>query len=156
MFRMHPARAPDSLRRAAVALKKDNCHDYVSEAFRYYAQCGCPNGERLRAMRLNTAEWQRADFLDLEAVCRVVDRIKTEPDGITTLRCLELIYFKQPKAAPTRGNVSERVAAAADELCLSESAVYRIMKRLRYMLAVERGLRIDGSQSCNNLLLALN
>lgn len=137
-------------------MKKDNCHDYVSEAFRYYALCGCPDGERLRRIRHETTEWQRADFQDLEAVCRVIDRIRTEPDGDTTLRCMEMVYFSQPRVSPTRGIISERVLAAAGELCLSESAVYRTMKRLRRMLAVERGLRIDGSQSGASLISALH
>lgn len=136
-------------------MKKDNCHDYVSEAYRFYALCGCPDVERLRKMRLNASEWQRADIQDLEAVCRVIERIRTEPDGSTTLRCMEIIYFTQPKLAASRKLMSERVLAAADELCVSESAVYRIMKRLRHMLAVERGLRIDGSQAGINLASAM-
>ena len=133
-------------------MKKDNCHDYVCEAYRFYALCGCPDAERLRMLRLNMTEWQRADIQDLEAVSRVIERVRTEPDGHTTLRCMEIIYFSQPKVSPTRGLMSERVLAAAGELCVSESVVYRTMKRLRHMLAVERGLRIDGSQAGMNLV----
>ena len=136
-------------------MKKDNCHDYVFEAYRFYALCGCPDAERLRKMRLNASEWQRADIQDLEAVSRVIERVRTEPDGSTTLRCMEIIFFTQPKTSLTRGIVSERVLAAADELCVSESVVYRTMKRLRHMLAIERGLRINGSQSGINLVSAI-
>ena len=137
-------------------MKKDNCHDYVSEAYRFYALCGCPDVERLRKMRLNASEWQRADIQDLEAVSRVIERVRTEPDGSTTLRCMEIIFFTQPKLYITRGLMSERVLAAADELCISESVVYRTLKRLRHMLAIERGLRIDGSQTGINLVSAMN
>ena len=139
-----------------MILKKDNCHDYVSEAYRYYALCGCPDGERLRRMRLEASEFQRADFQDLEAVCRVIDRVRSEPDGSVTLRCMELVYFSQPRVSLTRGLITERVLAASNELCVSESAVYRMMKRLRHMLAVERGLRIEGSSSGVSLMSALN
>lgn len=124
-------------------MKKDNYRDYAAEAYRYYALCGRPDSDRLRKMRLNVSEWQRAALGDLEAVYRVMEKLKTDPEGWITMRCLELIYFQQPKASYSKGAVSERVSLTAAELCISESSVYRIMKRLRLHFALERGLRTD-------------
>lgn len=128
-------------------MKKDNFRDYVCEAFRYYAQCGCPDSDQLKKLRLNANEWQRGGISDLEAVYRVIKRLKGEPDGWIAIKCLELVYFTQPSAPPSRGSIMQRVAVASSELCMSEAGIYRILRRLRMMLALERGLRIDDRYS---------
>lgn len=124
-------------------MKKDNYRDYAAEAYRYYALCGKPDSDRLRKMRLNMNEWQRAALGDLEAVYRVIQKLHTEPDGRMTMRCLELIYFQNPNSACGKGSITERVAHTASELCISESSIYRTLKRLRLYFALERGLRTD-------------
>jgi len=127
-------------------MKKDNYRDYVCEAFRYYAQCGQPDSEKLRQMRLSATDWQRAGLNDLEAVYRVIKRLQSEPDGAITYRCLDLVYFANPSSPPSRGAISSRVTAASRELSLSEAVIYRILRRLRLMLATERGLRISSDK----------
>ncbi len=128
-------------------MKKDNYRDYVCEAYRYYAQCGCPDSEQLRQLRLNANEWQRANVSDLEAVYRVIQRLRSEPDGWLARQCLERVYLHPSQSAFSRGSISQRVALAARELSISESVVYRILRRLRLLLALERGLRIDDKYS---------
>lgn len=124
-------------------MKKDIYRDYAADAYRYYALCGKPDSDRLRKMRLGMNEWQRAALGDLEAVYRVIQKLRTEPDGRITMRCLELIYFQNPNSTCGKGAITERVAHTASELCISESSIYRMMKRLRLYFALERGLRTD-------------
>ena len=124
-------------------MKKDNYRDYTADAFRYYAQCGKPDSEQLRQMRAALPAAQRGAMGDLEAVARVLERLELSPDGERDRLCLELVYFAQPRHYPSRGAISERVQAAADELCISVANVYRILQRLRTLFAVERGLRVS-------------
>jgi len=124
-------------------MKKDHYRDYAVDAYRYYAVCGQPDAAELRSAR-STLSWeQRSALSDLEAVCRVLDRLYTEPDGQRYRRCLELVYFSQPHRALSRGVITERVSRAASELCIGQTTVYRMLHRLRLMLAIERGLRTE-------------
>ncbi|MBQ9994092.1 MAG: hypothetical protein IJP17_05210 [Clostridia bacterium] len=124
-------------------MKKDNYRDYVTDAFRYYALCGRPDSDQLRRLRTVAPQNMRGALSDLEAVSRVINRLNTEPDGEDELHCLELVYFAQPQYYPSRGAITERVRATADKLCMSEASVYRHLRRLRLLMALERGLRID-------------
>lgn len=124
-------------------MNKDNYRDYVTEAYRFYAMCGRPGAAELRQMRSILLNDCRGSIADLEAVQRVVERLGLEQDGELLSRCMEIVYFSDPKHIPGRGTISSRVDFAAAQLCVSESTVYRVLRRLRLMLAVERGLRVD-------------
>lgn len=124
-------------------MKKDNYRDYVTEAFRYYALCGKPDSDQLRRLRTVAPQNMRGALDDLEAVSRVINRLRVEPDGEDDLRCLELVYFAQPQHYPSRGAITERAQAAAKKLFLSEASVYRHLHRIRLLMALERGLRVD-------------
>ncbi len=124
-------------------MKKENYCSYVIDAFRYYAACDRPTGGQLRALKDVLRPEQRGALLDLEAVDRVISKLKWEMDGEQLLRCLELVYFACPHTQLTRGVISERVVFACGELGLSESSIYRALRRLRLMMAIERGLRIS-------------
>lgn len=113
-------------------LRKDNIHDYTAEAFRYYA-----------LMRSGAAiSNDPAAIEDINAVDRVIDSLKNQPDGDISLRCLELVYFTQPRSLPKRGAITDRTRYASMQLGLSEADVYRRLRRLRENLAAQRGLRV--------------
>lgn len=124
-------------------MNKDNYRDYVSDAYRYYALCGMPDAGELRRLRTAQEHKYRGGMADLEAVLRVLDRLEYEQDSHMWKRCLEIVYFSNPRHSPTRGALTDRVRFASLELCVSESTVYRMLRRLRLLLAMERGLRID-------------
>lgn len=124
-------------------MNKDNYRDYVADAYRYYALCGRPDAGELRRMRTAQAHNYRGGMADLEAVQRVLDRLEYEPDAGMWKRCLDIVYFSNPKHSPARGALTDRVRFASLELCVSESTVYRMLRRLRLLLAMERGLRVD-------------
>ena len=116
-------------------MKKDNIRDYAAEAFRFYALsrkyddpviCDDP-----------------AALADIEAVDRVIDELRDEPDGSLALKCLELVYFAQPAKCAARGVITDRARYAAGQLGMSETGVYRVLRKLRVSLAKQRGLRID-------------
>lgn len=114
-------------------MKKDNIRDYAAEAFRFYAL------SRSGEAGYNDDPAARAD---IEAVDRVIQTLKEEPDGELAMRCLELVYFSQPRKLPGRGAIADRARYASVQLGLSEPVVYRKLRRLRKDLAVARGLRI--------------
>lgn len=118
-------------------MKKDNIRDYAAEAFRFYAQY---------ARTDNVDEVicdDPAARADIEAVDRVIEGLNGQPGGDLALKCLELVYFTQPRKRAARGAISDRARYAARQLGMSESGVYRTLKKLRIQLATERGLRID-------------
>lgn len=124
-------------------MNKDNYRDYVADAYRYYAMCGKPDAVALRRLRTAQSNDYKGGVADLEAVLRVLDRLDYEQDAGILRRCLEIVYFANPKHSATRGALTDRVRIASMELCISESTVYRMLRRLRLLLALERGLRVD-------------
>lgn len=124
-------------------MNKDNYRDYVADAYRYYALCGMPDAGELRRLRTAQEQRYRGGMADLEAVQRVLERLEFEQDAHMWKRCLEIVYFSNPRHSPTRGALTDRVRFASLELCVSESTVYRMLRRLRLLLAMERGLRVD-------------
>lgn len=124
-------------------MNKDNYRDYVADAYRYYALCGKPDANELRRLRTAQSRNYKGGMADLEAVVRVLERLDYEQDSDIWRRCLEMVYFANPRSSATRGALTDRVRLAAAELCISESTVYRMLRRLRLLLAIERGLRVD-------------
>ncbi len=124
-------------------MNKDNYRDYVTEAFRYYAMCGRPCAADIRKVRTVLPPNCRGGVADLEAVSRTIERLAYEKDGQLMRRTLETVYFADPRHFASRGEISRRVGKASMELCVSEATVYRMMRRLRLLMAIERGLRVD-------------
>lgn len=127
-------------------MNKDNYRDYVADAFRYYALCGKPSAndmQRARTKNPPSDPATRGRFNDLDAVVRVLDRIQYEADCNGLAKCLDVVYFANPKRSATRGALTARVRLVAVALAVSESTVYRMLRRLRMMYALERGLRVD-------------
>lgn len=127
-------------------MKKDHYYDYVTEAFRYYAFCGKPKSDDLRQLRMETASGEHGRLSDLEAVLRTLERLRSEPDGIQSLSCLELVYFEKPSHYPKRNEITQRVEKASSDLGLSVSSVNRRLRRIRMLMALERGLRLDDAE----------
>ena len=124
-------------------MNKDNYRDYVADAYRYYALCGKPDAGELRRLRTSQTNNYKGGMADLEAVLRVLERLDYEQDAGIMKRCLEIVYFANPRHSASRGALTDRVRFASMELCISESTVYRMLRRLRLLLAMERGLRVD-------------
>ena len=124
-------------------MNKNNYRDYVTEAYRYYAMCGKPNAAELRQVSAMLPAGCKASIADLDAVTRVLERLETEEDPDLMKQCLDIVYFTDPKRVPGRGIVSNRLDFAAMELSVSEATVYRALRRLRLLLALERGLRVE-------------
>lgn len=129
-----------------LCMKKDHYYDYVIEAFRYYASCGKPETKDIHHLRYSASMEQKGRLSDLEAVVRTVERLRTEPDGVDSINCLELVYFQQPQHHPKRNELTQRVENASLQLGLSVSSINRRLKRVRRLMAVERGLRIDDQE----------
>lgn len=127
-------------------MNKDNYRDYVTEAYRYYAMCGKPRSRELSQVRSVLPSNSQGAIADLEAVTRVLERLEYEEDPELMKRCLDIVYFTDPRHYPGRGVLSARVNYAAMELSVSESTVYRVLRRLRLLLAIERGLRVEESE----------
>lgn len=128
-------------------MKKDNYYDYVTEAFRYYAYCGKPKSKELRELRTQGAKAGCGKLSDLEAVLRTVERLQTEPDGVQSLSCLEMVYFEKPSHYPKRSELTQRIENASLALGLSVSSINRRLRRIRMLMAIERGLRIEDSEA---------
>ncbi len=124
-------------------MNKDNYRDYVTEAYRYYALCGRPTELEVKQVRDILPPNCRGAVADLEAAARVMGRLELEPEGELMKGCLDRVYLADPRRTPGRGAISERVVRASMELCVSESTVYRILRRLRLLMAIERGLRVE-------------
>lgn len=124
-------------------MKKDNYHDYVVDAMRYYAACDRPDARSLKKLRDVLPPEGMGCYRDLRAVERMLYRLKNEEYGPTGVRCVEMVYFAAPSHTPSRGEITERVSDAARELCMCEASVYKALRRARTLVALERGLRID-------------
>ena len=124
-------------------MKKDNYRDYVVEAMRYYAACDCPDEDALKKIRSVLPPDGTACYRDLEAVQRMLYRLRNEEYGQPGVRCVEIVYLSSPSHTPSRGEVAKRVNIASSELSMCESSVYKALRRARTLVALERGLRVD-------------
>lgn len=135
-------------------MEKDNYRDYAVEAFRYYSQCGKPSRIAIHHAIPVDSRHNAAAVSDLEAVANTIDAIRrTEIDASVWIRCLDIVYFTEPKRRPARNEISQRVAFACAELNVSESSVYRILKKARQIFAYERGLRTE--ETCADIPCAM-
>lgn len=112
--------------------------EYAIEAFRYYALCGKPN-----AAEIATRPVEHGAQADLMAVASLIESLEVMPDAPIWRRCLDIVYFSDPRRRLQRGAVTNRVLFAALELSISERTVYRIMQQLQRKFAQLRGLRVS-------------
>lgn len=124
-------------------MKQDIYTHYVIEAMRLFAAQGKPSAAELRNRRSGATPAQLPGILDMTAVRAAYDRISHEPNGEFLARCVDLIYFSHPQNLLTRNSITQRIQGAVFDLGASESTIYRALKRMRYLVAEERGLRRD-------------
>lgn len=150
-------------------MKKDNIRDYATEAFRYYAACGCKTSEELKQQvkdqiyvqtkreKVRSGSGMYTDSIACavmaaegemyEMAAEFLDIIAVEK----TLRKLnehqrmavEMVYFADADKELQKGEMSKRVHKAEMEIPASEQSIYNWLKKARKIFASERGLRIS-------------
>ena len=121
-------------------MEKDNYRDYVVEAMRYYAICGCPSEDDLRKLKNVLPEEGIASYYDLLAVQHMLYRLGREEYGPRAVECVKRVYIKK---TTSRQDISTRVSIAAMELSVCETWIYKALRRARILVALERGLRVN-------------
>lgn len=145
-------------------MQKDFTRDYVTAAFRFYAQCGQPTYEQAReiiyqaeiekrseidpALAVAQAEAvvakQTPALLDLLAVGETIALLERggKPHIMAAVRA---VYLANPSEEFRRGDIIGRVRRFALEYPADERSVYRWLKEARLLCAAIRGLRITDS-----------
>lgn len=111
-------------------------HEYCKNAFRLYSMCGCPAGKMLEEL-----DYLDPSLEDLAAVSRTIDDLLDENDGKEVVACLREVYMTHPEELGRKGSVTLRVRKACDDLSMSESTVYRHLRRACSIFSKNRGLR---------------
>ena len=149
--------------------KKDHIRDYATAAFRFYKASGGAEAYKNKVwndalmksqksdyknngiskpteaaiMRAQTAvDKAVADIAELEAVERTLDIISGKQNGRAMLEAVNIVYFTDADKALKKGDIHNRVTNASSNIPVSESSVYKYLKKARFCFAVERGLRI--------------
>lgn len=142
-------------------MKKDYIRDYATEAFRFWASCGCPSmaqaTERLRerVMKENADKPERAviiaeeavaaaqgELLDIMAVNETM-RLLTEYGRSDIAQAVAAVYCYDSKRKVSRGEITRRVVKHSLACHMSERNVYRSLAKARALFASLRGLRCD-------------
>ncbi len=152
-----------------IFTKKDHLHDYATHAFREYAAAGCPTYDQLRykliadaaasggerlgikngiskptEAQIMAAEKQLENAVgqlkDLLAVILTIEILQKRRDGDLIIRCLQTVYFAEPKREFERGEISDRVQYLSYNEHIGERTVYRKLYIARKTFATERGL----------------
>ena len=148
-------------------MKKDNIRDYATEAFRFYAACGKLTAEQLKqkiyddiyrqskkehlrsgsgihsdatAYAVIAAEEalkdMKAEFEDIIAVEKTLYRLRRHAK-----QAVEIVYFTDADKPLHKGDISERVQKASNQIPADVSMVYEWLWDARRIFAEERGLR---------------
>lgn len=152
-------------------MKKDHIRDYATEAFRYYAACGCPTSEQVKEqIYTQISERSSRDYTEVAAVMSTssateygamaaedaFERHKAEILDIlavekalaelrydpAVIRAIEMVYFPNPDKELRKGDISDRVHVAELMIPASERTIYYWLKKARKIFARHRGLRI--------------
>lgn len=149
-------------------MKKDGIRDYATEAFRYYASCGCLSSDQIKEKLRNTIyEASKREVVHsgvsslhsdktATAVMRAEDEMEYYRAELLDIlavertlkrltppmkRAVEIVYFLEPKRPMEKGEFSGRVHKAEIEIHASERNIYYWLKEARQIFALERGLR---------------
>lgn len=82
------------------------------------------------------------ELKDILAVIRTLEILQKRHDGSLIIKCLQLVYFAEPKRELTPGDISGRVIQASLNIPVGERTVYRKLYIARKAFATERGLNI--------------
>lgn len=149
-----------------------NYRNYASEAFRFWARCGCisyddakkaikNNGDLLEAVYLLEKRRSRnvshiptqnrialnpamvkAVLEDIRACDAVFVKLTDRGDEVIK-SAVRAIYMERPFEELHKGDVSARVIKFSLAVPVSESQVYNYLAEARRMFAEYRGLRLD-------------
>lgn len=151
-------------------IKNDHIREYATEAFRYYAAQGKPTYEQLKRQiydeilekekrelvrakgitdptanaHINAekeVERRTPELLDILAVESTIELLRRY-EKYEIVKCIENVYFPEPKRPLKSNEISARVNSAALSIPCSDRQVYRLLKQARMLFAAERGLRI--------------
>lgn len=152
-------------------MKKDYLRDYATAAFRFYARNGesadkykeriynealeeiikretsvkdgisKPTEAALMAAEAAVNE-KIAEIKDMEAVERVLADNSFSWKHRFIVRSIEIVYFQGCDRDITKGDIQNRVTAAAQETYSSERSVYYWLREARDLFAYHRGLRL--------------
>lgn len=121
-------------------MKKSNIRDYGVSAFRYYAMM---EKNKRAAVLPENSRLKSGCILDILAVQSTVEELKTTEEGQEILKALKTVYFTMPERDFKKGEISDRVNKAAEEIHAAEATVYRFLNRALVIFAQKRGLRIS-------------
>lgn len=151
-----------------MIVKKDSIRDYATEAFRFFASCGCLSSEQIKErLREEIYDASKREMIRLGtpsmpsdktamAVMKAEDELeyyKAELLDILAVektlarlsppmkRAVEIVYFTRPQEPITKGELSGRVHQAEIEIPASERNIYYWLREARRIFAQERGLR---------------
>ena len=121
-------------------MKKSNIRDYAVSAFRYYESV------RRKGDKIILPEDTRLAggcVLDLIAVEKTLRTLKNSSEGQEVIKALERVYFTMPERDFKKGEISDRVCLASNDIHVAEPTVYRLLNRGITAFARNRGLRIS-------------
>lgn len=150
-------------------MKKDTIRDYATEAFRYYAACGCKTSEQIKqelydkiyerskkeyhTITKGTAESsveyaamaaEKALETHLAEFMDIIAVEKTLMDiGNYGRQAVSIVYFEEPEKDLERNDISDRVHKAEIAIHACDRQIYRWLKKARETFAKHRGLRIS-------------
>lgn len=93
----------------------------------------------------NMISFKMAEIKDMEAVESTLRQLESMRfnQGTAIIQAIEIVYFKDPYKELVKGQLTERVSIAVDNIPASESFIYRSLRKARDIFAIERGLRIE-------------
>lgn len=132
----------------AVEYKKKIHDDAIATIKRREIQTKGLGGSPTEAMVIeaeNMLSFKIAEIKDMEAVEATIRRLESMrfSQGRAIIQAIEIVYFKNPYKELVKGQLTERVSIAVDNIPASESFIYRGLRKARDIFAIERGLRIE-------------
>ena len=121
-------------------MKKSNIRDYGVSAFRYYAMI---EKNKSSAVFPENSRLKSGCILDILAVQNTIEMLKKTDEGQEILTALKTVYFTMPERSFKKGEISDRVNKAAEEIHAAEATIYRFLNRALIIFAENRGLRIS-------------
>lgn len=121
-------------------MKKSNIRDYAVSAFRYYA---ISEKNKSAAVLPENSRLASGCILDIIAVEKTLRELKKTSHGEEILRALKTVYFTMPERDFKKGEISDRVNKASEDIHAAEATIYRFLNRAAIIFAENRGLRIS-------------
>ena len=121
-------------------MKKSNIRDYAVSAFRYYEAMRRKGG---KVILPEDSRLAGGCILDLIAVEKTLRMLEDSREGQEVIKALKGVYLTMPERNFRKGEISDRVCLASNELHVAEPTLYRLLNRGITAFARNRGLRIS-------------